>query len=456
MAVLRTRRCFRVMLDGEDRLAGDAQPAIGAVEQRDMGLFDAFGQRLGVDRKAVVHRDDFNLAGREVFDRMVRAVMALMHLFGLGADRKAEHLVSEADAEDRQVGLDEVLDDGNGILARCGRVSGAVGQEHAIRLQRHDVFSRGLCRNDRDLAIETGKQAQDVALDAEIDADNMIFRIGFAERAIALVPDPRRFGPGGGLAGGGFDGEIKAHKAAPRLGFRFQRFDIEDTVRIMGDNGVRRTVFADPCRQGAGVDAAEADDAAGLQPGIQMLDGTEVRGVGDVSLEDDADSTTAGGGRQVFNVFLIGADISDMRKGEGDDLAEIGGVGQDFLVTCQRRVEADLGLNLAGCADARSFNHRAIGKNKHCSRFAGSPGRCLGHLVPFLPLRTPPLERQGVRGHFCRRLRDIKGRAIKLAFRPFVKISCRCRKITKAAQAVNRRAKIYADLSCRRFKGLCN
>ena len=186
-----------------------------------------------------------------------------------------------------------------------------------------------------------------------------------------------------------------------------------------------------------------------------MLDGAEVRGIGDIGLEDDADSAATGGGRQVLDVFLIGADIADMREGEGDDLAEIGRIGQDFLVTRQRRIEADFGLNLAGCADARSFNHRAIGKNKHCGRFAGSPGRCLGHLVPFLPLRTPPLERQGVRGHFCRRLRDIKGRAIKLAFRPFVKISCRCRKITKAAPAVNRRAKIYVELNHRIFKVLC-
>ena len=308
MAVLRARRCFRVVLDGEHRLAGDAQAAIGTVEQRDMGLFDALGQRLGIHRKAVVHRDDFHLAGREVLDRMVRAMVALMHLFSLCANGKAEHLVAEADAEDRQVGLDEVLDDRNGIFARRGRVSGAVGQEHAIRLQRQDVFSRSLGRNDGDLAIETGKQAQDVALDAKIDADDVILGIGFAECAITLVPDPRRFGPGGGLAGGSFDSEIEADEAAPRLGFRLQRFDIEDAVRIMGDNRVRGTVFADPCRQGAGVYAAEADDAAGLKPGIQMLDRAEVRGVGDVGLEDDADGAAAGGGRQVFDIFFIGAD----------------------------------------------------------------------------------------------------------------------------------------------------
>lgn len=55
-----------------------------------------------------------------------------------------------------------------------------------------------------------------------------------------------------------------------------------------------------------------------------MLDGAKVRRVGDIGLEDDADCAAAGGGCQVFNVFLIGADIADMREGESDDLAEIG------------------------------------------------------------------------------------------------------------------------------------
>jgi hypothetical protein len=63
------------------------------------------------------------------------------------------------------------------------------------------------------------------------------------------------------------------------------------------------------------------------------------------ALKIDADGAVAGGGRQVFNVLVIGADIADMREGEGDDLAEIGGIGEDFLVAGQRRVEADFRLS---------------------------------------------------------------------------------------------------------------
>jgi hypothetical protein len=46
VAVLRAGRGFRVMLHREHRLSDQPQTAIGAVEQRDMGLLDAFGQAL--------------------------------------------------------------------------------------------------------------------------------------------------------------------------------------------------------------------------------------------------------------------------------------------------------------------------------------------------------------------------------------------------------------------------
>ena len=71
-----------------------------------MSLLNAVGQRLRVDREAVVHRGDLDLAGGQVLDRVVGAVVALMHLHGLAAEGEAEHLVAEADAEGRHAGVD--------------------------------------------------------------------------------------------------------------------------------------------------------------------------------------------------------------------------------------------------------------------------------------------------------------------------------------------------------------
>src|SRR5260370_707597 len=55
-----------------------------------------------IDREAVVHGRDLDFSGGEILHRMVRPMMALVHFHRLGADREAQHLVAEADAEGRQ------------------------------------------------------------------------------------------------------------------------------------------------------------------------------------------------------------------------------------------------------------------------------------------------------------------------------------------------------------------
>ena len=67
-----------------------------------MGLLDIRRQAVAIDGEAVIHRGDLDLAGGEVLHRMVRAVMALMHLARGAAEREPQHLMAEADAEHRQ------------------------------------------------------------------------------------------------------------------------------------------------------------------------------------------------------------------------------------------------------------------------------------------------------------------------------------------------------------------
>jgi hypothetical protein len=160
-----------------------------------VSLLNAFRQRLRVNCEAVVHGDDLDLAGRMILDRMVGAVVALMHLLCLCTEGEAQHLVAEADAEDRDVGLDQLLDDWHGIFAGSRRVARAVRQKDAIRLHGKYIFGARRRRHHRDLAVETGKKAQDIALDAVIEADDVILGVAGPEFAVALVPHPRCLRP---------------------------------------------------------------------------------------------------------------------------------------------------------------------------------------------------------------------------------------------------------------------
>ncbi|ENN87868.1 hypothetical protein RHSP_48471 [Rhizobium freirei PRF 81] len=168
----------------------------------------------------------------------------------------------------------------------------------------------------------------------------------------------------------------------------------------MGDHAVRHAVLADPGGEGTGVDAAEADDAARLKPLVEVLGGPVVRRIGDVGLEDDADRAVAGSRRQVFDVFLVRADIADVREGEGDDLAEIGWIGQNLLISRQRGVEADFGLDLTGRADTLAFDDCAIGENEKSSRLFGGPWGCRGHSHPVSGVVRGLEEAVGFR-HVC-------------------------------------------------------
>src|SRR5690606_13453720 len=101
--ILRSRRCFRVVLDREDRFAGERNAAIGAGEERDMRLHDALRQAGRVDRETGVPRGDLALARCVVLDGVVRTMVPLMHLLGHGTKREGQNLVTEADAEDGYV-----------------------------------------------------------------------------------------------------------------------------------------------------------------------------------------------------------------------------------------------------------------------------------------------------------------------------------------------------------------
>ena len=143
---------------------------------------------------------------------------------------------------------------------------------------------------------------------------------------------------------------------------------VEIAVGRVRDDAVGHAVLADAGGQRAGVDAGDADDVALLQPGIELLGGAVVRRVGDVGAQHAAADARQGGHVHRLDVFVVGADIADMREGEGDDLAGVGGIGEDLLVAGHRGVEADLAGRVADRADAVAFEARAVVEDQEGGR----------------------------------------------------------------------------------------
>ena len=106
--VVRAGGRLRVVLDAERRPVEQLEPLDDIVVEADVADLGAAVRRLGhlverrVDREAVVVRGDLDLAGRAVLDRLVDAAVTVPELVRAEAERAAEDLVAEADAEQRQ------------------------------------------------------------------------------------------------------------------------------------------------------------------------------------------------------------------------------------------------------------------------------------------------------------------------------------------------------------------
>ena len=64
-----------------------------------------------------------------------------------------------------------------------------------------------------------------------------------------------------------------------------------------------------------------------------------------------------------LDVLVIGADIADMREGEGDDLPGVGRVGHHFLIAGHGGVEAQFPDRLALCAEAPAPDDPPVGED---------------------------------------------------------------------------------------------
>ncbi len=134
---MRAWACFWVVLHAEEALVQAGESFDGVVVEIDVRyLRSGFGQAARLDGEAMVLAGDFDLAGSLVSDGLVAASMAKLQLVCLGSQSQREHLVPQADAEERHL-ADQALQGFDGVGYRRW-VARAVGYEHAVGLAGED------------------------------------------------------------------------------------------------------------------------------------------------------------------------------------------------------------------------------------------------------------------------------------------------------------------------------
>src|SRR5437773_12469530 len=95
-------------------------------------------------------------------------------------------------------------------------------------------------------------------------------------------------------------------------------------------------------REGPRVDLADPDDGGIVQIPLEAARGAPGRGARrDLANDESGDLEPRG-----FHVLAVHAVVPDVWIGHGDDLTGVGGIGEDFLVAAEARVEDHFPLGL--------------------------------------------------------------------------------------------------------------
>src|SRR5262249_14011123 len=138
-----------MILDREHRPVSERYATVRPIEQGDVGFLHTRRQTFAIDCKPVVHRSDLDFPRGQFLDRVIGAMVALVHLVSSAADRDPEHLVSETDTEGWHTASDDFANYRHSVGAGRGWITGAIGKEHSAWLELQNLTGRCLRRDRR-------------------------------------------------------------------------------------------------------------------------------------------------------------------------------------------------------------------------------------------------------------------------------------------------------------------
>jgi hypothetical protein len=158
--------------------------------------------------------------------------------------------------------------------------------------------------------------------------------------------------------------EVHAFEAWPNSRHRPKPVNVEFAIWRMRDSRIRHAIFTDKSGKRSRVEPAKADDAAILEPCVEIALRPVVRRPRNGCVDDDPPRANMRCALVRFHILIIDPGIADVGKGEGDNLAAIGRICEDLLIAGHRRIETDFAHSRALGAEAEAFEHHAIGQNK--------------------------------------------------------------------------------------------
>ena len=287
----------------------------------------------------VIMCGDLDLAGREVHHRLVDAAMPVAQLERAEAQCSAEQLIAKADAEIRDAGGKDRLQEFD-LLVSCGRIAWAIGEEHPIRFPRLNVAERDRRRNHMNLKTTLGHPHRCHGLDAEIDCHH-------PEQWFTLRPHDIW------LRRADLVGEMRADhrrlrhdpfQQSRRAGFR------------TGQAHSHGASLPDVTGQSSGIDLADADNALSAQLMIKISARTPIGGnPSGIAYHITGDPDFAG-----LAILVIPARVADVRCRGDDHLPVVARVGQSLLVARHAGRKDCLTKSLADGAEGPPVKSAAV------------------------------------------------------------------------------------------------
>ena len=290
-----------------------------SVKQIDVRNFQSRSRnRRFPHRVAVVLGGDFHPSVQKILDRMVSAAMTEFQLVGFCAVSKRDHLVTEADSENRQFSaqLAHQADNRRNVL----RVSRPVGKEEPVGIHPFDLLCGRIKREHRHIASSAVERPHDIFLHPAVDCRHTADRF----------PD------------GGRETHFFGRHPRHRVMRNAICADAPHTFfgrRVGGGQKPQSaSLVADATRQAAGIQSFQSRNAAGFHPVRKTPRAAEVgRFVVALAHQKSAHTRVS-----CFVVLVVDPVVSDQRVGHHHRLIGVGRVGDNLLIPDHRGVEHHL------------------------------------------------------------------------------------------------------------------